>query len=418
MTHIEKLQNIIRKPPMGLVDMLSANNKHGSNPLNINFDASFITSYIESKLPQITIGVQYGCRGVDINLLLANTANPDLVVETNYQNFLSLPGAKQRLLLENFTVMFSDFEENGWTMGNLRTCIKEVISKLQVMPKRIIILTAETNQDSVPELNIDIVYFPCLVILTGCVNTTIKLLNDDEYKENARQKIINNHKKFCLFPNRKPRPNRVRLLAELDKHNLLDNIDWSLAYNPVQVGSDKDYGKVLLSPTNTQFNDQLHNDESLNVFLSKYKWPRIFEKLGNPTYTISSDWIGQYKWYISTEAYDDSSEKNSFGFLNFISEKTLKAFYIGAYPIIMGNAGMHQHLKNIGLKMKECEYDLYEGKTRIPYIVEFVKQLHNSDWYLEEILYNFDTVTNPQWMIDIAVNALNSIAYCKNKSNS
>ena len=157
MTHIEKLQNIIRKPPMGLVDMLSANNKHGSNPLNINFDASFITSYIESKLPQITIGMQYGCRGVDINLLLANTADPDLVVETNYQNFLSLPGVKQRLLLENFTVMFSDFEENGWTMGNLRTCIKEVISKLQVMPKRIIILTAETNQDSVPELNIDIV---------------------------------------------------------------------------------------------------------------------------------------------------------------------------------------------------------------------------------------------------------------------
>lgn len=412
MIQIEKLKNIIQNPPMGLVDMLSLYKVHAANPLNINFDVSFIRVYIELNLKHISIGKEFGCRGVEINQLLTTDDSADLVIETSYQNFLNLPSAKQKKLLENFTVMFSDFEENGLTIGNLCDCIRDVIARLQVLPKHIIILTAETNQTGIPELNIDIVYFPCLAILTGCVNTTRHLITDPSAREHARNKIINDQKKFCLSPNRKPRPNRVKLLAELDNHNLLDNMDWSLAYNPIPTGTKSDYGKILLSPTNAQFNNILHQDHSLDKFLKKYSWPRVFKELGNLTYTISNDWIGKYKWYISAEAYDDSSEKNSFGFLNIVTEKTMKAFYIGAYPIILGNVGMHQHLKNLGLKMKECEYDLYEGQSRIPHIVEFVKQLNDRDWYLEEILYNFDTVTDPQWVINLTVKALDSITNC------
>lgn len=416
MIHIEKLQNIIKTPPMGLVDLLSPHDRNRANPLNIKYNTSFIVDHIEKNFKNVQVGKKYGCLGVDINHLLANISPTNLIVETNYQNFLNLPKAKQRKLLQLFTVMFSDFEENGLMIGNRCECIKSVIAKLEVKPKRIIILTAETNQSSIPELNIDIVYFPCLTILTGCVNTTIDLVTNVTAREIARNKIINNHKKFCLFPNRKPRPNRVRLLAELDKHNLLDNMDWSLAYNPNPTGTKNDYGKIFLSPTNAQFNEQLHNDKSLDEFLKKYTWPRAFIELGRATYTILPEWIGKYKWYISAEAYDDSSEQNSFGFLNIVTEKTLKAFYIGAYPIILGNVGMHQHLKDLGLKMKECEYDLYEGQSRIPHIIEFIKQLDDSDWYLEEILHNFDTVTNPHWMINIAVGTLDSIVYCSNKS--
>lgn len=418
MTQIEKLQNTIQNPPMGLVDMLSLNNEHGANPLNIKYNASFITYHIETKLKNVFIGKQFGCRGISINQLLSGEQRDEFVVETNYQNFLNLPRAKQRNLLEKFTVMFSDFEEHGLIMGNLRTCIKDVIADLQVQPKKIIILTAETNQTPNANLNIEIVYFPCLAILTGCSESTVSLITNKTVRELARNKIINKDKNFCLFPNRKPRLNRVRLLAELDKHDLLKKMDWSLAYNPKKIGTEKDYGNILLTPSNTQFNDQLQADKSLIGFLNKYTWPRVFEKLGNPTYTILPEWIGKYKWYISTEAYDDRSETNSFGFLNLITEKTLKAFYIGAYPIIQSNSGMHQHLEKLGLKMKECEYDQYEGQARIPKIVEFIKQLNDSDWYLDEIMHNFDTVTNPQWMINIAVNALNSIAYCKNKPNS
>ncbi len=412
MTQIEKLKNTIQTPPMGLVDMLSLHKEHAANPLNIKFDVSFIRAHIESNLKNMVIGREFGCMGIEINQLLATVDPAHMVIETSYQNFLNIPSAKQRKLLENFTVMFSDFEENGLIIGNLCDCVRNVIARLQVLPKHIIVLTAETDQTGIPELNIDIVYFPCFAILTGCTDTTKNLILDSTVRASARNKIINDQKKFCLFPNRKPRPNRVRLLAELDKHSLLDNMDWSLAYNPAPTGTKNDYGKIMLSPTNAQFNNILQQDASLDKFLTKYSWPRVFVELGNPTYTISKEWIGKYKWYISTEAYDDSTEKNSFGFLNFISEKTMKAFYIGAYPIILGNAGMHQHLKNLGLKMKECEYDLYEGQSRIPHIVEFVKQLNDSDWYLEEILYNFDTVTDPQWMINLTVKTLDSITNC------
>lgn len=415
MIKVEKLKCDHAQPHLTVIDLLYRNNTNAENYLGIYPATHLLKNYVVSNLKNITIGTQYGAKGVDINQLLAEPQ--DLVIETTYHNLLSLPKNKQIALLKNYTIILTDVEEGGCFYGFMGPDLIEHIDGLGIIPKKIYSLSAGLLQTDYPRLNIQSVYI--------CIWPPITMLNDDYYinivfneqaRNNAAIKIKEPNKTFGLCLNKKPRYNRVKMLAELDQRGLLKNFDWTLLYSKEPLGGPNDYGNFVKSPNNFRFNSNLAQNSShaMKQFLSKYSLPRLMPDAKKSTYGDccgpAPTWMGQYYCYVSNETYSNQIH-TSLGQAGFITEKTFKGMCIGAYTCVVGVPGSENKLKELGFQLLDVEYDSLWGEDRIRAVADHVQWLQQSMPDLREYaLHNFNLMSSANFLANLIAEPLNKIA--------
>jgi hypothetical protein len=384
MVLIEKLKTTNPLPQIGLVDLLHKDNTLGQNMLGLYPSTHLLKPFIESQLNGIAVGSKYGTTGIDINILLLE--KPNFIVETTFRDLKSLPYTKQVRLLKEHTIILTDLEEGGAFYGHLDECLISYLKKLNVIPKKIISVTSGFNQISNSSLNIHCVYLPIWPVFAILANDFyVKLVFDQQFKNNQRSLLSTNIKKFGIFPNKKPRPHRVTLLAELEHRNILNKFDWSLLYSEKPLGDENDYGNFIKSPNNFRFNSTIkeHTNIKIEKFLKNHQLPKLFTDSKHNVYGDclgpAESWFGKYNYYISAETYIHP-HPTSFGNVGFLTEKTFKAFCIGSKPFIMGLPGSEEQLRKLGFKVEDQGFDNLSGIERsnsICDILEGFRQLQN-----------------------------------------
>lgn len=415
MITVEKLSCNHVNPHLTVTDLVYKDNTDSNNYLGIYPATHLLKDSVIGNLKNVRLGEQYGAVGIDINQLLAE--QPNIVVETTYHNLLSLPKAKQINLLKNYTVILTDIEEGGCFYGFMGPDLIEHIDGLGIVPKKIFSLSAGLLQNDYPRLNIQSIYI--------CSWAPLAMLNDSYYintvfNDDARQaaidKIKQPSKTFGLCLNKKPRYNRVKMLSELDKRDLLKQFDWTLLYSKTPLGGPEDYGDFVKSPNNFRFNNNLeqNSDETMQLFLSKYQFPRLMDDAKKSTFGDSigpaPDWLGRYYCYISNETYSNQIE-TSLGSAGFITEKTFKSMCIGAYPLVAGVPGSESKLRELGFSLEVNDYDKLWGHERIQAIADRVQWLQQSKPDLiEHALHNFNLMSDANFLAGLIAEPLNKIA--------
>ena len=87
-----------------------------------------------ANLSGVTLGKYFGTTGIDINmLLLGNIDIENLVLEISIDILNSLPSSKLKKLLENYIVIFNDFDEGGNFYG--KDSLKTILATQNIKPK-------------------------------------------------------------------------------------------------------------------------------------------------------------------------------------------------------------------------------------------------------------------------------------------
>lgn len=414
MVYIEKLQSSMEYPHLTLVDLVCNNNTQGRNYLEIYPASHLLKQHVDNDLNDIKLGQMYGAAGIHINDLL--TTVRDLIVETTYHDLLTLPKAKQIKLLTNYTVILTDIEEGGAFLGYMGPCLLEHIRTLNVIPKQIYSLNAGIYQNDYPELNITSCFISSWTVLAMLNDQYfIDLIFDNAKKQQAIDIISKKEKLFGLCLNKKPRYNRVKLLAELDKRNLLELFDWTLLYSSEPLGTDQDFGSFLKSPNNFRFNNELETsgDQAILTFLKKHSLPKLMPDAKQNTFGdsigASPEWVGKYQYYVSNETYCNQIP-TSLGFVGFITEKTFKAMSIGAYPFVVGVPDSEKKLKQLGFKINDHGYDHLQGAERILAVCDVVENAFaNPTTTHDLVLHNFELITNLNFLVGLITNPIKEI---------
>ncbi len=430
MIYIERLKSKIKRPFLSLCDLFHKDNSLGNNRLRISFDTKGLLPRIKNKLRNVQVGSNYGHNGIDILTLTLMTNNPDLVIETHYADLLALSVKQQKWLLKNYAVILCDFEEGGdvynvsaETEGS-GPCLIEYIKSLGIVPKKIISLTPGIFQGDYSQLNIKSIHINLWPIIT-ISNTPFysNFVFDKDLKEKAIKQLDSPRSHFGLCLNKKPRLDRVRMLAELDNRNMLGKFDWSLMYSKESSSTNDDLGHFIKSPNNFKFNKSLEiAEESLINFLNKYSFPQLIQDIRNEQYSdaynISPSWFGKYYYYLSTETFSDYVT-NSLGYSSSVTEKTFKPMCIGAYPLVLGLPGFELYVRNLGFKLAEFDYDKLEGNQRILSIADTIQSLSNLPFeYNSMVIHNFDLITNADFLASLISNSVNSLVEHINETAS
>jgi hypothetical protein len=413
MIHIEKLslKNIGRYTWQTFVDHFVGTDKTRKYYIENSNHPSRRDSYIRSEklsldlfqqAKDISLGKYFGTNGIDIDLLLLEEIKiENLVVELSPEHFKLLLQSKYRLklLLENYSVLISDFEESGTLFGFNNPTIVEILSNLNIKPKQLFLVGGCFGMQDYPKLNIFKIQFDYWLSATPLANDFYSnAIFDNTYKQTMLDKLDNEPSNFCIIPILKPRSPRLKLLTYLDSIDVLNKCDWSCGYNLTEhIFSHK--------PKNS---DALTKQE-VN-FLSKYEFPKLFNNLETTWASVCSpetEWFNKYKFYISAETYMGDEVKNEMGSMGFISEKTYKSFLIGSTPIIYGAKNSDAYLKSLGFKTASYEID----NTDYVAIGDLLHQKSlNKPYELDLVQHNFDLITNKDFLVSHIATPLNKIA--------
>ena len=415
MIYIERLESITKLSKITLCDILHRDNTPGKNYVRLSFNATSLTPYVEEKLNNVSIGSKFGHKGINILQLLASPH--DLIIETTFLDIILLPKSQQKLLLKNYTIILNEFEEGGSYYKVLGPCLIEHIKSLDIIPKKIFSLTSGIFQYDYPELNIKSIHFSAWTFFTiFSEDFYINLIFDQTLKQNAINKIISSNKKFGVCLNRKPKLNRLKLLADLDRKDLLQYFDWTLTYTDIPFGDEDEYVHFFKTPKNYRYENGKKDEtiEAIKYFSSRYKMPKMIDETRSLRFRdcVGPDesWIGKYNYYVSTETYTDYAE-TSLGSVGFITEKTFKSFCIGAYPFVTGLPNYEKHLIDLGFKLNSYAYDNLSGIERSTAIVNeiesAIKLPHESQ--LEKVIHNFNLITDINFLVDLIVEPIKQI---------
>lgn len=348
----------------------------------------------------ITGGKQFGPAGTSAANLAVN-AREDTLVEITPRALCATPPAILKEILENHKVILSDFYESGLFFTGMvqgsdpdRADILKLIRSKNIKPRELYLLGSDYLMRGLPEHNIYQLrsnLWPLFVVL--CTNTLPRTILDPKFRNRQTQIIREKHKKFAIFQNRKARKNRIELLDHLDKRGLLDHMDWSLWYDPTGQ-----------HPTTTHVMNNAaewikdNHDPEITDFLRRHKLPRQLSKHGDCQHSNYS-YLGQYHYNVVAETHSVACNAGSFGQFSHVTEKTYKAFYAGAMPLILGSQNMEKHLAQQGFVLTDNGYDSCDGSARVQLMAEHIQQLHSEKiTHTDACVENFLCATDPDWI--------------------
>lgn len=200
--------------------------------------------------------------------------------------------------------------------------------------------------------------------------------------------VENKKGKFFMCFNKSPKVHRYALLCLLKKHQLLDDINWSLvpSWNSQPIGDF--YTKIFNDNEKLYYKDEIEYFFNIKIKRSEYEenkgWFNEFQdinKEGFPIWLHNPELMENYESsYVNiiTESMFLDIDNNI-----HISEKSFKPFFYYQFPLILST---HGHIK----KMREVyqfdffddiidhSYDLEECQSkRLQMFVEEIKRLSN-----------------------------------------
>jgi len=176
-----------------------------------------------------------------------------------------------------------------------------------------------------------------------------------------------NNKFVCL--NKAPRTHRVRLVEEILSRNLQEQGVVSCGYDAINV----DYSKICIKglqhlfPLQVETTERITNDNDVNQTLSNYNEESFITVVGE----------------TSCEQVDHPLQRGGYDKI-FITEKTLKAFITGTFPLILAPKHAIQYLRGKGFDMFDDiidhSYDNYaDPNIKIKMIVDQLEKLLQMD---------------------------------------
>jgi hypothetical protein len=204
-----------------------------------------------------------------------------------------------------------------------------------------------------------------------------------------------NTKFVCL--NKAPRKHRVRLVEEIISRNLHEIGTVSCGYDSINV----DYSKICVQglqhhfPLQVETTKRITDDSDVNETLSNFNEDSLI--------TVVAE--------TSCEQNEHPLDRGGADKI-FITEKTLKAFITGTFPLILAPKHAIRHLRHRGFDMFDDlidhSYDNYsDPKIKIKLIVDELEKL------LEYSLQDLKDL-HKKFIGRINANRHNCIHYCKN----
>ena len=336
---------------------------------------------------RFNIGKSYGKDGIDINRLL--TIAPD---DTYYEicglTFMRLPKQKCIYLLKNYNVIIHDHMEGlSWLVAEFNDPI-QLIKKYNIVPRNVIISSCAGDDVGVPELNIKCWYFPIWWMIMYS-----KFPHDVEFKYNPT--------KLGLVPARKPRNQRIKILAKLHEKKLLDQCDWSLVVN---MDDSEEVGDFFKSPSLHYSNFPLlyeSNEQYIQNFYKdiKEQLPKYFQDIPHTKFKdnhlFNLDWMGQYCYYVNTETLQGKEGL-------FSTEKTFKGMMLGLPMLNSASIGFDKFLNRLGfLTIGSDQFDHLAWDERSHSIVDYMANPvdHEYNRYVAE--HNFKIAHDIDCIFDI-----------------
>jgi len=361
-----------------------------------------LAPYVFAELKNISIGKYYGNKGINIDeLLLSPPSIENLVIEISVDNINVLPKQKLKRLFENHIVILNDFEEGGTMYGPPQPHLVEILNSLNIKPKMLFLVGYCFQLSDYTPLNIYKVPFEYWAVQTAVIDPQFaQAIFDPAIKQNFLDQLATDATEFCAVPLFKPRKNRVELLVQLEKCNILNQTDWSLAYNL----SQHNYASTTrYKETESYSNEQLE-------FLNKHTFPKFLEGPAvNWVDVISplTEWFNKYKFHVCAETYMGDEIPTPMGGPAGITEKTYKSFLTGAAPIIYGPLGAISHVKHYGFKLLTDEFNTTDPVE----VSKLVKYFYNNPSYnLDYKLHNFERITDLGFLTGLVCEPLNKIA--------
>lgn len=405
----------------GLVDTFLSDNKNDFYLSFWNKDCNILGNTITAQLKQynIFLGRKFGITGASIYQAILDNTNT--VYEISDADISILPAPLLKQFLTNCTVLIHDYNEGGSFICGKNNLLVW-LEKLNFVPKKIYLHTSNYNFKDTNLKNVVVLpHSDMFAIYTAC---SIPELVDDQIKRQARLDALdsirsyNNFQYHAMVYNRKPRYHRVRLLAELDTLNILDQCFWTLAWNKEGDIIENDWIK---SPNVLRHQTAIANKsvKTVNEFLDKYMdtLPKVLpnapcKDLSGSRY-IDLTWSEKVKWGTAVEVfnYTNSDYPNPQGFL---SEKTWRHFLLGIPPLIISASGANTSLKKLGIQIVDAVDDTLEGDQRVQTIAKFLSDdFHSPIIDHSELkkmsLRNFELVTDKNFLASIVTNSLKDI---------
>jgi hypothetical protein len=376
-----------------------------------------INTLLPQKLSGVSIGKYFNKKGIDLDkLLLSPPAIDNLVIEVPVDYLSTISAKRLKLLFETHIIMLNDFEEFCCTYGVYQPHIITFLNKHNIKPKCLFLVGAAFQLDSeYTELNIYSIPFEhWLLVSVSAQNFFLEAVTNKEYKEKLMLELYQQPKKndyFCAVPVLKPRKHRIELLAHLDKIGMLKNCDWSCVLN-----QSKRFNNFIMHPNNRLHNDDVFSDDELN-FINKYSFPKELEfdeiwKLAGSLYsdisTITAvDWFNQYKFILVSETFLGNEIDPIMGGCGTLSEKTFKSFLYGSSVIVHGGKGSVEQLSKLGFKTQFGNYD----SSSVTEIGKLVTEIYKNPIIDKEMtIYNFDRITDLEFLTSLVASPLNKIA--------
>ena len=350
----------------------------------------------------IHIGEKYGTRGITVQDMMNTEADINTIYCIAVEEFAQLNPIDRLMLLTNYIVMICDYAEGGFRFDELmHQHNKSMLSFTKGEPVR----ACFVSTSGIENYN----------YMTGVSNTIeipyFMLLTSWEYNSRG---LIPDPKQFmkpiksALIPVHKPRMHRIKMLAELDRIGLLTNCDWSLTVNEQdgdQLGHFQHTPNVNLSRFNF-----LTSDPVCKSFYDKYKH-QLPRSLVDQDITQFSDCIplpvelaGKYQWYVSCETYTH---------MQFITEKTYKAFMSGLPVLLIAESNTARHFSNkTGFEFPY--YDRYDhngirgdDSDRFVEVAKLIAE--NPPVHKDTIMHNFNLMNNIEWQVISGIESLVSL---------
>ena len=354
----------------------------------------------------VHIGKNYGTRGITVQDMMNTGADANTIYCISVEEFSQLSNIDRYMLLTNYVVMICDLAEGGFHFSELFSKYgnnMNAFTKNEPVRCCFVCTSGMENFNFIAGVR-NTVNIPYFMLLTSWECHSKALIPDP--------KQFMKPVKSALVPVHKPRMHRIKMLAQLDKMNLLNVCDWSLTVNQHSGG---EFGDFQHTPNVSlaRFNF-LTTDPVCKSFYEKYQH-QLPKSLVNNDISEFSECIplpvqlaGKYQWYVSCETYTH---------MQFVTEKTYKAFMCGLPVLLVADANTAKSFsKDTGFELPYHDrYDDYgisdQDHNRFKHIAELIAE--NPAVHKDTIMHNFNLINNIEWQVVSSVEpVLEMYEYC------
>ena len=224
----------------------------------------------------------------------------------------------------------------------------------------------------------------------------------NSYKDNPINQYNPNTKKFLFLGGVPDRPNRIGLLHDIYKQDLLKHAEWSF-FKPWTDEQEKNCKQYF------------NNNDEYYAFIdyASRKFDDIYDQskdYGTGLKPVDTEWTHNSSWIdpkifantslsVISEGHPGDDNNNS----KFLTEKTYRALVQGHPFLFAGNVQMFEYIKDLGFKTFE-DYFPYSNYAFLPTEEERLKKLVDNLKYFvyNDIDFSKDVEFNQQHFFKIA----------------